>query len=89
MGDHSKCSINTMFNTGTVVDVSSNVFGEKFPKNYVPSFSWSGSGNAVEYKLDKALETAQRVMARRNIELNETEKEILTHVFNVTRPVKS
>jgi UDP-N-acetylglucosamine diphosphorylase/glucosamine-1-phosphate N-acetyltransferase len=84
MGDHSKCSINTMFNTGTVVDVSSNVFGEGFPKNYVPSFSW-GAENAQVYKLDKALETAERVMARRNIELNSVEKEILTHIFNITR----
>jgi UDP-N-acetylglucosamine diphosphorylase/glucosamine-1-phosphate N-acetyltransferase len=86
MGDHSKCSINTMFNTGTVVDVSSNIFGEGFPKNYVPSFSWGGSGDAVVYKLDKALETAQRVMARRNLELNSMEKEILTHIFNITVP---
>ena len=86
MGDHSKCSINTMFNTGTVVDVSSNVFGDGFSRNYIPSFSWGGSGGAEVYKLDKALETAKRVMARRNIELNEVEKEILTHVFNISRP---
>jgi UDP-N-acetylglucosamine diphosphorylase/glucosamine-1-phosphate N-acetyltransferase len=85
MGDHSKCSINTMFNTGTVVDVSSNVFGEGFPQNYVPSFSWGGAKDAQVYKLDKALETAQRVMARRNVELNSVEKEILTHIFNITR----
>jgi UDP-N-acetylglucosamine diphosphorylase/glucosamine-1-phosphate N-acetyltransferase len=85
MGDHSKCSINTMFNTGTVVDVSSNVFGEGFPQNYVPSFSWGGAKDAQVYKLDKALETAERVMARRNIELNTVEKEILTHIFNITR----
>jgi UDP-N-acetylglucosamine diphosphorylase/glucosamine-1-phosphate N-acetyltransferase len=84
MGDHSKCSINTMFNTGTVVDVSSNVFGEGFPDNYVPSFSWGGNKEAQVYKLDKALETAQRVMARRNLELNIVEREILTHIFNIT-----
>lgn len=89
MGDHSKCSINTMFNTGTVVDVSSNIFGDGFPRNYIPSFSWGGADTGVVYKLDKALETAQRVMARRNIELNETEKEILAHVFNMTRQGKS
>ena len=44
MGDHSKCSINSMFNTGTVVDVSSNVFGDGFPRNYIPSFTWGGAG---------------------------------------------
>jgi UDP-N-acetylglucosamine diphosphorylase/glucosamine-1-phosphate N-acetyltransferase len=85
MGDHSKCSINTMFNTGTVVDVSSNVFGEGFPDNYIPSFSWGSAENTQVYKLDKALETAGRVMARRNLELNSVEKEILTHIFNITR----
>lgn len=40
MGDHSKCGINTMFNTGTVVGVSANIFGSGFPRNFVPSFSW-------------------------------------------------
>lgn len=89
MGDHSKCSINTMFNTGTIVDVSSNVFGDGFPRNYVPSFSWGGSEGAETYKLDKALETAKRVMGRRNVELNEVEKGILTHVFTITAASKN
>ncbi|MFZ6011161.1 MAG: GlmU family protein [Bacteroidota bacterium] len=84
MGDHSKCGINTMFNTGTVVDVSSNVFGEGFPRNYIPSFSWGGSAGFTTYQIDKALDTAERVMARRNIVLDEIEKEILLKVFNNT-----
>ncbi|MBL7857838.1 MAG: GlmU family protein [Cyclobacteriaceae bacterium] len=84
MGDHSKCSINLMFNTGTVVDVSANVFGEGFPRNYIPSFSWGGSGGYLTYRIDKALETASRVMARRNVVLDDVEKEILTHVYEQT-----
>jgi UDP-N-acetylglucosamine diphosphorylase/glucosamine-1-phosphate N-acetyltransferase len=84
MGDHSKCSINTMFNTGTVVDVSANVFGDGFPRNYIPSFAWGGAGGLTTYKLDKALETAQKVMERRNVQLDEIEKEILTYVFQST-----
>jgi UDP-N-acetylglucosamine diphosphorylase/glucosamine-1-phosphate N-acetyltransferase len=83
MGDHSKCSINTMFNTGTVVDVSSNVFGDGFPRNYIPSFTWGGNGGDT-YKLDKAIETAARVMGRRNIPLDQIELEILAHVFAMT-----
>ena len=84
MGDHSKCAINTMFNTATVVDVCSNVFGEGFPRNYVPSFSWGGSRGFVTNKLDKALETASRVMGRRNIVLPDVDKEILLHIFHMT-----
>jgi UDP-N-acetylglucosamine diphosphorylase/glucosamine-1-phosphate N-acetyltransferase len=84
MGDHSKCGINTMFNTGTVVDVSANIFGEGFPRNYIPSFAWGGAGGMTTYKPDKALETASRAMGRRNIALDETEKTILENIFRMT-----
>lgn len=84
MGDHSKCSINTMFNTGTVIDVSSNVFGEGFPRNYIPSFSWGGAGGISSYKPEKAFETAMNAMKRRDRELDETEKNILEHVYHMT-----
>ncbi len=83
MGDHSKCGINTMFNTGTVIDVSANVFGEGFPKNYIPSFSWGGSSLAT-YQLDKAMDTAAKVMARRNIIFDDTERAILVKVYELT-----
>jgi UDP-N-acetylglucosamine diphosphorylase/glucosamine-1-phosphate N-acetyltransferase len=84
MGDHSKCSINTMFNTGTVVDVSANVFGEGFPRNYIPSFAWGGNGGMITYKFDKAMETAGRVMKRRNVTLDDTEHSILKKVYEMT-----
>ena len=84
MGDHSKCSINVMFNTGTVVDVCSNIFGEGFPRNYVPSFAWGGSAGFTTHKLDKALETATRVLARRDIKFNDVEKNIMTTVYELT-----
>lgn len=82
MGDHSKCGINTMFNTGTVVGVSANIYGGGFPRNFIPSYSWGGASGMVEYKLDKALATAARVMERRGIELDETERAILKHVYD-------
>ena len=88
MGDHSKCSINTMFNTGTTVDVSANVFGEGFPKNYIPSFTWGGFEGATTYRLDKALETATRVLARRNIPLDQIELDILHHIYNTTATLR-
>jgi UDP-N-acetylglucosamine diphosphorylase/glucosamine-1-phosphate N-acetyltransferase len=84
MGDHSKCSINTMFNTGTVIDVSSNVFGVGFPRHYIPSFAWGGAQGITTYKPEKAFETAKNAMKRRHIELDELEKDILEHVYRMT-----
>jgi UDP-N-acetylglucosamine diphosphorylase/glucosamine-1-phosphate N-acetyltransferase len=84
MGDHSKCGINTMFNTGTVVDVCCNIFGDGYPRNYIPSFAWGGANKMVTYQLDKAIETASRVMARRNVTLQDADKEILSHIFGTT-----
>lgn len=84
MGDHSKCGINTMLNTGTVIGVSSNIFGAGFPRNFIPSYSWGGASGITTYKLEKAFETAEKVMARRKKELDKTERDILTHIFDET-----
>jgi UDP-N-acetylglucosamine diphosphorylase/glucosamine-1-phosphate N-acetyltransferase len=84
MGDHSKCAINTMLNTGTVIDVSSNVFGEGFPRNYIPSFAWGGAGGISSYHPEKAFETARKAMERRQKVLDETEQNILEHVYRMT-----
>jgi len=84
MGDHSKCGINTMFNTGTVVGVSTNIFGAGFPRNFVADFSWGGSSGFTTYKLNDALGTADKMFERRNKKLNDTEKEILAKVFEMT-----
>jgi UDP-N-acetylglucosamine diphosphorylase/glucosamine-1-phosphate N-acetyltransferase len=84
MGDHSKCGINTMFNTGTVVGVSTNIFGAGFPRNFVPSFSWGGSAGTQTYLTKKAFEVAEIVMKRRDIEFSDDDKAILEHVFDET-----
>jgi UDP-N-acetylglucosamine diphosphorylase/glucosamine-1-phosphate N-acetyltransferase len=84
MGDHSKCAINTMFNTGTVVGVSANIFGAGFPRNFIPSFSWGGSAGMTTYLTKKAFEVCKVVMARRNIEFTEEDAAILEHVFMET-----
>lgn len=82
MGDHSKCAINTMFNTGTVVGVSSNIFGAGFPEKYIPSFSWGGAEASEVFKLDKAIELAERVYERRGKQFDAVEKNILSHLFS-------
>lgn len=84
MGDHSKCAINTMFNTGTVVGVSANIFGAGFPRNFIPSFSWGGAGGMKSYRFDKAEEVMHLVMARRSLTLEESEKKVLEAVFEAT-----
>ncbi|MCD2259926.1 GlmU family protein [Psychroserpens luteolus] len=85
MGDHSKCGINTMFNTGTVVGVSANIFGSGFPRNFIPSFSWGGHSGFTTYVTKKAFEVAEVVMKRRNIDFSEVDKTILEHVFEETK----
>ena len=85
MGDHSKCAINTMFNTGTVVGVSANVFGSGFPRNFVPSFSWGGFTGFTTYITKKAFVTAKLAMERRHVEFDEIEAKILEHIFEETK----
>ncbi len=84
MGDHSKCGINTMFNTGTVVGISASIFGAGFQRNFIPSFSWGGSAGFTTYDINKAINVSQRVYARRNIKLTEIDEEILRHIHNLT-----
>lgn len=84
MGDHSKCGINTMFNTGTVIGVSANIFGAGFPRNFIPSFSWGGVAGFTTYHMNKVIEVAKVVMKRRGLELSQLDKNILQHVFETT-----
>jgi UDP-N-acetylglucosamine diphosphorylase/glucosamine-1-phosphate N-acetyltransferase len=85
MGDHSKSAINTMFNTGTIVGVSSNIYGAGFPRNFFPSFSWGGPEGMSEYSLTKACDTAQRVFDRRSKSFDQIEKDIFEHIFSNTQ----
>ncbi len=84
MGDHSKCGINTMFNTGTVVGVSANIFGSGFPRNFVPDFAWGGNQGFETYSLKKMFETAERVYERKDQVFGEVDKKIITKVFELS-----
>ena len=88
MGDHSKSGINTMFNTGTVVGVSSNIYGGGFPDKFIPSFSWGSSDKMGVYQFEKALDTAKKMMARRHIELTEVDEQILKTIFEYSKKYK-
>lgn len=85
MGDHAKCGINTMFNTGTVVGVSANVFGSTMPLNFVPDFGWGGGSEFATYSLKKMFDTAALVYQRRDRVFDEVEKKILEQVFELTK----
>jgi len=85
MGDHSKTAINTMFNTGTVVGFSSNIYGAGFPPKYISSFGWGGSESMKEYKLSKAVETAKAVFSRRDKNFAIEDENLFEHIFNLTK----
>ena len=89
MGDHSKCGINSMFNTGTVVGVSANVFGEGYPRNFIPSFAWGGKQGMATNTFKKAMEVAKVVMERRRKVLTQQDEEILEKVFESTSKFRS
>lgn len=85
MGDHAKCGINTMFNTGTVVGVGSNLFGSGFPRNFVPSFAWGGAAGFETFQLNKVFEVAEKVYERRSMTFGAVEKQVIKDVFELTQ----
>ncbi len=89
LGDHSKCGINTMFNTGTVVGISANIFGSGFPRNFIPSFSWGGAAGFETYTPEKAYKTANLAMERRGLNLTEFEKKMMQQIFNEEKKYRS
>ena len=89
MGDHSKSGINTMFNTGTVVGVSVNIFGDGFPRNFVPSFAWGGASGYTTYEISKAIATCRKVYERRKKEFTKEDEAILTYIFENSKKYRS
>ncbi len=85
MGDHSKTAINTMFNTGTVIGVNTNIYVPGFPRNFIPSFSWGGASGFTAYLPERAFEAAKVMMARRNVEFTEADADMLKHIFEITK----
>jgi hypothetical protein len=85
MGDHSKCGINTMFNTGTVVGACCNIFGADFPPKYIPSFAWGGAASLTTYDPERCAKVAEKVMTRRKGVFTAAEKKLMDRVFELTR----
>ncbi len=88
MGDHAKCGINTMFNTGTVVGMAANIFGGGFPSKFLPDFVWGGPDGITEHQIEKAIEMIDRVYSRRNKKLDKEEITMLHSVFKKTEKLR-
>ena len=84
MGDHARCGINTMFNTGTVVGVCANIFGSGYPRNFVPSFVWGGPAGYQSYRTEKAYVAIENMMARRNQTFSIEDRLILLRIYEDT-----
>jgi UDP-N-acetylglucosamine diphosphorylase/glucosamine-1-phosphate N-acetyltransferase len=84
MGDYSKTGIGTMFNTGTVVGVNTNIFGHGLQRNFIPSFAWGGTTGFKEYNIDQAIKVARRMHSRRGLEFGDDEQDILQTVYNLS-----
>ncbi len=89
MGDHSKAGIATMFNTGTIVGVSANIFGGDYQPKFFPSFKWGNQQEMQDYKFDKTMELAKIVMQRRNKEFNEVEKRLFENIYKLAKQKES
>lgn len=89
MGDHSKCGINTMFNTGSTVGVNCNIFGPGYQRNFIPSFQWGGTSGFVTYDLEHAYKVAGAVYKRRDLEFSQVDKDIFETVFNITHKYRN
>jgi UDP-N-acetylglucosamine diphosphorylase/glucosamine-1-phosphate N-acetyltransferase len=89
MGDHSKCGINTMFNTGTIVGVSVNIFGSGFPRNFIPSYSWGGAAGFTTFQMNKVSEVATAVMQRKSLVFDDKDQKILDHIFEETKQYRN
>jgi UDP-N-acetylglucosamine diphosphorylase/glucosamine-1-phosphate N-acetyltransferase len=81
VADHAKIAINTRMNAGTVIGFSSNILSSGFPSKFIPSFTWAIEPEPVEFDLEKALLTAQRMMDRRNIEFTTVSDELFRMIY--------
>ncbi len=86
IGDHTKTAIGTKLNTGTVIGVFCNVLATGFPPKNIPAFSWGGPDGFVPYDVEKALDTARRVMARRGEKLTAAEEALIRSVHRGGAP---
>jgi len=70
-GDHAKTGIGMRLTTGTVIGAGANIYGSAMPPKFVPPFAWGEHPSYSTYRMEKFIEVARRVMARRHVTLSE------------------
>lgn len=81
LGDYTKAGISTMFNTGTVAGVCSNIYGSGFQEKFIPGFTWGGKAEGYQpYRFDKAVEVIGATMSRRSQSLDGKDLNILKYI---------
>ena len=83
LADHVKLGIGVHLNGGSVVATASNIFGTHFAPKTIPAFTWGGE-RFREFRIDRMIDVARKVMGRRNVTLTAEQVAILQHVFAVT-----
>ncbi|NQT54113.1 hypothetical protein HQ576_18805 [bacterium] len=90
IGDHTKTSIGTILNTGTVVGCMTNVMasGGVTPK-FIPSFTMFLDNKMYNIPFKKTVETARTAMGRRKCELTDAALAVLDAARTLTKPERS
>lgn len=84
LGDHVKTAIGTLLNTGTVVGAGANLFGPA-PSKHVPPFAWGADADTATYAVEKFLQTTEVMMGRRDVELSDGQRAVLTRAWELAR----
>jgi UDP-N-acetylglucosamine diphosphorylase/glucosamine-1-phosphate N-acetyltransferase len=81
MGDYSRTAVNTAINTGSVIGVCCNVFGNGLTPKHIPGFSW-GSDGIDRYRFEKALEDIEAWKQLKGSTLTDNERSVLKYIFD-------
>ncbi len=88
IGDHTKTGIGILLNTGCVIGCFANIYGGSLMPKYIPSFTWGAKNELTEYNLEKAIEVAKKVMARRKVKLTKDYEQRIRKAFKLVREKK-
>lgn len=89
IADHTKVGIGALIITGAVIGAACNIFGGGLTHKFVPSFSWGNSHKLVKYEPESAIKTAQLVMSRRDVEMEDSDADLFRKVFELTEEERS
>lgn len=80
MGDYSRTAINSSLNTGSVIGVCCNVFGEGLLPKFIEDFQW-GSKGLTKYEFEKSLQDIANWKKLKGANLSNAESKVLKYIF--------